>query len=85
MLRVVKRRKRTAYPKLSSGGPRLLVLERVVNVFARVRAKRAPPALRAATIRLDETVDGPQVWLESGLLGGHRPESWNVCRHQFVP
>ena len=61
MLRVAERRKRAAYPELSSGGPqRLLVLgseiggrwnktaQHLVRDLARVRAQRAPPALRAA-------------------------------------
>ena len=61
MLRVAERRKRAAYPELSSGGPqRFLVLgseiggrwneaaQQLVSDLARVRALRAPPALRAA-------------------------------------
>ena len=62
MLRVAERRKRAAYPELSSGGPqRLLVLgseiggrwrnetaQHLVRDLARVRAQRASPALRAA-------------------------------------
>ena len=61
MLRVAERRKRAAYPELSSGGlQRLLVLgsetsgrwnetaQHLVRDLARVRAQRAPPALRAA-------------------------------------
>ena len=61
MLRVAERRKRTTYPELSSRGPqRLLVLgseiggrwneaaQRLVRDLVRIRAQRAPPALRAA-------------------------------------
>ena len=61
MLRVAERRKRTAYPELRAGGPqRLLVFgsevggrwneaaRGLVRDLARVRAQRAPPALRAA-------------------------------------
>ena len=61
MLRFAERRKRAAYPELSSGGPQRLLVpgseigggwneaaQQLVRDLARVRAQRAPLALRAA-------------------------------------
>ena len=71
MLRVAERRKRAAYPELSSGGPqRLLVLgseiggrwnetaQQLVSDLARVRAQRPAGTASRSHLRLDETVVG---------------------------